>query len=183
MDTANSNIIGLDRRFDTNHLAIQMRLDTNSLLEKIEIFLRGGKMVYAYDSEDKLQGNYVSNGEAKCNNKGIQTLLNWIAGTINPQVVQGNFSLDMKSNISTAYDNFIKEYNIELANMVVLNVYDWEMKEEDMNGVINFIMLLIIPFMTRLIDNKERESYSDTIKTVESSKYESGRSMFGLGGN
>ena len=41
------------------------------------------------------------------------------------------------------------------------------MQEHKLNYIIDAIMALIIPFMTRTIDNKERESYMQSLRTVE----------------
>jgi len=178
------DMTGVRTEYDSNHRTVEIRLNTQELIQKIEIFLRGGKTVYSYDENKQLVSEYVESGMRKCNDLGVQTLLNWISGTINAQTVQGNFMIDHKTGNSETYDNYIEEYNKELATLVIINIYDWEMNESDAEGVINFIMLLIIPFMTRLIDNKERESYGQTMRSVETNNTSSGKGFsFGLGGS
>lgn len=179
----NDNTLGTNTTYDQSPAAVQMRLDTSSLMEKIELFLRGGGNVSRYNNENEIETSFVKTGSRMCNDLGVQTLLNWIGGTLNPHVVQGNFLVDPKTGTSKAYDVFIENYNIDLASLVVINLYDWEMDVKNAEGVIDFVMNMIIPFMTRLIDNKERESYGNTIRTVESNSITQGKSNpFGLGG-
>jgi hypothetical protein len=177
-----SNMNGANLEFNSNYKTIEIRLDTQKLIEKIEIFLRGGKTIYVYDKDEKLHKEYIESGIKKCNDLGVQTLLNWITGTINAQIVQGNFMLNKKTGESDIYNDYIEEYNKELASQVILNLYDWDMSESDAEGVINFIMLVIIPFMTRLIDNKERESYGQSMRSVESNSVQTPKG-FGFGLN
>ena len=176
------NMAGITQEYDASYKTVEIRLNTNKLLEKIEIFLRGGKTVYLYNENKELQTEYVQTGKQKCNDLGVQTLHNRISGTINAQTVQGNFMLNPKTQESDQYHNYIEEYNKELATLVILNLYDWDMREADAEGVINFIMLLIIPFMTRLIDNKERESYGQTMRSVETNNTQTPNKMFGFTG-
>ena len=74
--------------------AIKMRLDTDSLLDRLEMFLRGSKIVIEQDGE----GNFVTKrllfGKPKASEEGVQSLLSWISSVINPHVVQGNFPVD-----------------------------------------------------------------------------------------
>jgi len=178
-----TNMAGINTDYDSNYKTVEIRLNIQKLITSIEIFLRGGKTVFVYDENKKLQEEYIPSGIKKCNDLGVQTLLNWITGTVNAQVVQGNFIINTKTGKSDDYDNYIEEYNKELANLVILNIYDWDMNESDAEGVINFIMLLIIPFMTRLIDNKERESYYQTMRSVETNSTQTPKGLgFGMGG-
>ena len=106
-------------------------------------------------------------GKPKANDEGIQSLLNWIRTIVNPQVVQGNFPTDSPSH-STMYENYVFWNRVDLAQMVVVNLYKWNLNTKDANVIIDSIMNMIEPFMTRLIDNKERESYEATIQHKES---------------
>jgi len=166
--------------------SIKIRLDTSDLLKKIEIFLRGGRTEYFYTENDSgeriLSSEYIKTGKKMCNDIGVQTLVNWISGVINPHVVQGNFLIDEKTGISKSYDDYIFGFNVDLISLVVINRYEWDMDIKDVEGVVDFIMLMVIPFMTRLIDNKERESYGTTLRSVETSNVTQGKgNPFGLG--
>lgn len=148
---------------------LKVRLDTFSITEQIKIFLKGVNIVPYKNEEGFIKYKEEQAGKPKCNTEGVQTLMNWITATLNPQVVQGNFPIDARSGVCKAYDDYIEEYNIELASLVITNVYNWDMSDDDIEGVINFIMFLIIPFMSRLIGNEERNSYNQTMRSVETS--------------
>lgn len=147
---------------------LKLRLDTSSTLEHIELFLRGSRVVYNQNPQTgKIEQQIVQLGIPKANDNGIQGLLNWITCTLNPHTVQGNFPLD-KSGNSPKYDAYIEEYHTQLTKLLINNCYNWEILDDEIDGIIDFIMLAIMPYMTRLIDNKERESYNDSLKMGES---------------
>jgi len=61
------------------------------------------------------------------------------------------------------------ECQMNLGEMLMINLYNYEIKEEEYQMIIDSLMNLIIPFMTRLLGNKERSSYGETFKEVSSS--------------
>ena len=144
---------------------IRMRLDTQPLLDQIELFLRGSRFTVV-EENGKLKTNQITLGVSKANSTGIQSILNWLSATINPHVVQGNFPID-KNGYSQMYSQYIYDFQINLGNYLVLNVYKFEMNEDEIEGTIDFIMNLTIPFMSRLIGNQERKSYGKTMETKE----------------
>lgn len=148
--------------------ALQVRLQTAELMEGIELFLRGSKIIVEQDEKGRYTSRKVPIGKPKANDLGIQALLNYISSVVNPQVVQGNFPADGQGH-STIYENYVMEIHMSLAMFLVNNCYNWEVDDDDIDVIIDFMMALVIPFMTRLIDNKERESYENTVRHVESS--------------
>lgn len=150
--------------------ALQIRLDTRPIIESIEIFLRGETTIFIKNDSGVVTQQKVKQGEPKMNDNGIRSLLNWIGGVINSQVVQGNFPSDpgaANKGHSTAYESYICEFQKNLGKHIVTNRVDWDLPDTETEGLIDFIMSMIIPFMSRLIDNLERGSYSDTIKHTE----------------
>lgn len=145
---------------------LQVRLNTQELISQVEDYLRGAKQIIVEEEKGRLKNKRISIGKPKANDLGVQSLLNWISSTVNPHTVQGNFPVD-KSGRSPLYDRYICEYQIELGDMVIMNLYDWEISEAEIPSIIANIMLLIQPFMTRTIDNGERNSYGQTMKTQE----------------
>lgn len=143
-----------------NATIIQLRLDTEKVLEKIEIFLKGSMIVYE-QKNNQIIAVKKQTGTPKANQEGIQSIMNMLSCMINPQTVQGNFDHE-------EYDQYIEEINIALASAIVTNCYDWKIKDEDIEPIINFTMALVRPFMSRIIDNKERDGYSNTMRHVES---------------
>ena len=168
-EQTNINTYGAFSRPNQDHNIIKVRLDTSKLIADIETYLRGTKEVIMEDQQGHLVVQTLTAGISKMNEIGIRSLLNWIAGTVNSQVVQGNFPYDRgNSGLSTAYQRYIYDYRIALTQHIIINCVDWELHDNEIEGLIDFIMLLIKPYMSRLIGNKERDSYSDTIKTVDS---------------
>lgn len=162
---------------------IQTRLDTRDLLERIELFLRGAKQGIVESEDGSIREHKIMLGKPKANDTGVQSILNWVSATVNPHTVQGNFVAD-KHGQSEMFDNYIEEYHIELATSLVANCYNWEIDDDEIDSIIDFIMLMIIPFMSRLIDNEERKSYNQTLRAVESStlKQQGGIPLFNRGG-
>ena len=156
-----------------NFTIIQLRLDTDKVLEKIEIFLRGSIFVYEEDEQGNIIQRQKQAGTPKANDEGIQSLMNMVSCVVNPQTVQGNFTVD-------EYDDYIEEVNISLAKAIVTNCYTWAIKDQDIESITEFIIHLIRPFMSRLIDNEERKGYSNTMRHVESNTMQkSGFKIFG----
>jgi hypothetical protein len=164
--------------------ALQIRLDSRPILEDIELFLRGCKLIVHQDDKGNISTQNVLLGRAKANDLGIQSMLNYVSCLVNPQVVQGNFPSDAQGHC-TMYEAFIEEIHIDLATQLVVNCYDWGVRDEDITVICDFITKLCIPFLTRLIDNKERESYDQTVKHIESNTMREGKgfSFFGGGSN
>lgn len=156
-----------------NISALQIRLDTQPILENIELFLKGVKIVTYNDGN----GNFTTRQEEtkykKANEQGIQAILSYLTAIFNSQVVQGNFTEER-------FEYFIMEKNIELTELIIDNAYNWEIKEDDANLIIDTIVSMIYPFMSRTINNKERDSYSNTIKSVESNTINPPKSSFPL---
>lgn len=166
---------GLASMQNITNSALQIRLDTTPLLDKIEVFLRGSFFVMGQDQDGKPIKHEIKCGERKANDKGIQSIVNFVSSIINPHVVQGNFDKE-------TYDSYICEVNTDIAVHIVTNCYVWEIDDNDIDVIIDFIMKLVIPFVSRLIDNKERESYISTLKTLEtltSEKKKEGFKLFG----
>lgn len=141
--------------------ALQMRLETQQLLESIELFLRGKREVI---EQDPNTGNLVKKsfkiGQAKANDIGIQSILQSVSAVVNPQVVQGNFKEDK-------WIDFVVQFHIDFATNIVNNCYNWGIADDDLDVIIDFVIPLIEPYTSRLVDNKERESYIPTMKHVE----------------
>ena len=74
-------------------------------------------------------------GVPKANDLGIQSILNWLTSTINPQTVQGNFPVD-KHGYSQMYESFIYEFQINLGKYMVLHCYDWTVEDDEIEGII-----------------------------------------------
>lgn len=159
---------GINRGYNTAS-ALKIRLDTTSLIENIELFLRGAKIVVEQNKDGKIKTKTVSIGKAKANALGIQSVLNWLQLILNPHTVQGNFPSDSPAH-SSMYDDYIYYVRIDFTCMLITNCYNWEISDEDIDVIIDSSMNAIEPFMTRLIDNKERDSYEATLRHIENTQ-------------
>lgn len=164
--------------------ALQMRLDSSMIVENIELFLRGAKIVQTQDDEGKILDRMVSIGKPRANDSGIQAILNWSQLILNPQVVQGNFPID-GTGVSSKYEDFMYFFRIDLTYNILVNLYLWEVEEFDVPLIVDSICSAIEPFMTRLIGNLERTSYNETMRVMESNTMReqapSGFRLFGGG--
>ena len=55
----------------------------------------------------------------------------------------------------------------EIDETVVKKCYDWEILDSDLDMIIDEICALIESFMTRPLDNKERDSFNNQIQARE----------------
>lgn len=164
-DSGAENQITVLNRAINNYNLLQIRLDPSNLINEIKMFLKAEIEVVNQDEEGNFKRELIPVGIAKANEKGIASILNWIQMTINPQVVQGNFTVD-KQGLSAMYDQYIMEFQQDLGDMIYINMYNYDIDENEAQAIIDAIMNLVKPFMTRLIGNKERESYGDTFREV-----------------
>ena len=141
--------------------ALKVRLDTDYVLERVRICLSGEISSVVYDDKGKpyIQSRIIA--KKMCNNDGMQWLQNYVENIINSQTVQGNFTLEQ-------YENYIAEVHDGLILNVMNNLNNWEISEDDYENIIDTIMNLVQPFISRLIDNKERGSYAETMAIKES---------------
>lgn len=156
----------------TGASVISIRLETQGILDQLECFLRGAQLVPHEVEGEGIVMKPVKTGEPKVNDQGVQSLMSFIQAVINPQVVQGNFTEDQ-------YNNFIYELNVSLVRNVIINSDTWRVEDEDIGVICDFVMALVIPFLSRTIDNKERESYETTLRSTESNTVQTKRLPFG----
>lgn len=138
---------------------LQVRLNTRPILDQIHTYLSGSYKVLAVNEKGEPYEREIKTGEALANTLGIQRIMSYLESVFNAQVVQANFDRDM-------YDNWLYNHRIGLATDIVRNIKRYGIKAKDINGMMNTMFSMIEPFMTRPLQNKERESY-DTMKVVE----------------
>lgn len=158
----NQSITGstnFNRGLDTS--AIKYRLDTDSILQKIELYLRAAKIKTRQDGEQFVE-EIVVVGRPLANEEGTQSLMGYLQMTIGPHNVQGNFTWPR-------YDALIYEINLYLAENIMANLHTWQIRVEDYNVIIDTIMTTLQLFLSRTIDNQERLSYGQSMMTKEMS--------------
>lgn len=139
---------------------IEMRLDTTKLLDNCRLFLSGREEKVIKLPDGTITTEYQQIGEPRLNEKGVAALMQDLNLIFNPSVVQGNYGMDR-------YLHEIKTIRISLAKKLMLNLYKWEISSREYEGIIDGIMVSVKAYLSRLIDDKERESYKDTLKVVE----------------
>lgn len=148
--------------------SLQIRLQTDNQISKIRMFLCGYETITLEDTETgKLIFKQRKTGDRLMNDQGVNHLTNYISSVINPQVVQGNYDIDW-------YREQLFNTHKRLAFMLTVNRPKWEIEPTARYSLIGFLMEFIKPYLSRLIENKERESYSQTLKTMESSTINTG---------
>lgn len=153
--------------------ALQIRLDTDNVLQRLEMNLRGIRE--AIEVIDGVPQVIIrTDGKPLMNDKGIQSVLGKVKGIINPQVVQGNFS-------DEEYGGYLCRHRGAIATDLMNNLYRFELDENDYPSVMDMIFSVVEPFMSRLKNNKERESYAATIRSIENNTSQL-RSKGGFGG-
>lgn len=143
-----------------NSSALQIRLETGRQLQLIKEFLSGEIETLQETKSGELVRVTQKYGHPKANNNGIQSIVNRVSLLLNPSVVQGNYTEDQ-------YNREVSQIRRSLRDELMINLNDWGMVLEDYEGVIDSIMSMIKAFMSRLINNKERESYDATIRHIE----------------
>lgn len=147
--------------------ALKIRLDPEQYLMKLEIYLRGKMEQYTADENGNPQIQIIKVGDALANDKGIQNIMAWATSVINTQTVQGNFPVD-KHGYSLTYEQFLYSFRVNFCYDIVLNMYDWEIEEEKIEGIVDRTCLLVEAYISRCIGNEERKSYGETMRTIES---------------
>ena len=140
---------------------LQIRLNSDYVLQRVKVMLSGEVESIVYDKEGNPIIKREQITEALANKFGIQSIQNYVENVINPQTVQGNFT-------EAQYSFFIAEVHDGLLSEMMNNLYNWGIHEDNYEHICNSIMNLIQPFVSRVINNKERDSYAQSIKVAES---------------
>lgn len=145
-----------------NTTIIQTRLDTKPLLAEIYKFLTGKVTVYEAKAGGVFEEKIKSFGVEMANQKGQQGIMSFLNSILNSSVVQGNFTKDR-------YNAYITQVHDTLTIIIVANRRDWGIAESQMDAIIMTIMNSVRPFISRLIDDKERLGYNKQIQMSETS--------------
>lgn len=165
METSNNQARIFNNTQYNNLGVIQIRLNTEDLIQRIEDYLSGTRVVPSTLKDGRTVLTREEMGVPLCNEEGVQSLTNYVSSVLNPAVVQGNYTREQ-------YENAVYFIRLDLIDLLSINFLKWELARQYRSMVLSFIMNLIEPFLSRLVDNKERESYSDTIRSTESSRIE-----------
>lgn len=142
--------------------ALQVRLNTEPILKDIEFYLKGVSEVVSFDEEGNPVIKRVSYSSPKANNEGVHSIMSFVKTRFNSQVVQGN--------IESFEDllNFLSFEREDFCEFLMHNLYDWDIQEREIGGIIDIVIGQQRLFLSRLVNNGERNSYSNTIQHRES---------------
>lgn len=140
---------------------VSMRLETSSIIKKIEEYLRGTRERIMSKEDGTFLVAHENIGKPRANDEGVNGILNMIEMRVNPHTIQGNFKDEDQ------YDNYRYHTRIEITRAIVINRVKWNINDQDMHMIIDDIMGFISLVMTRPLDNKERDSYNQQVHTHE----------------
>lgn len=154
------------QRRNNDFNVMQIRLDTTNFLQDIEKFLRGGDIVYINHADGSFESKVVGFGYPIANEKGIQFIMRTLRMHINTQLVQGTFQA--KNNDSQDFRNFIADFQEQFGADLSINRDAFGISKKDYAFLCWSITNTIERYFSRSINNGERHSYNDTIKSIES---------------
>jgi len=169
-ETSEGKQVSQQSMLDTSSV-LKVRLDVEAVLERIRIFLTGNIQSVAYDKEGRpfIQTEKVT--APKANKQGIHFIMSYVENIINPQVVQGNLDFGQ-------YQSYISECHDGLLYNIMNNLHNWGISEDDYEPIVDNIMNLVQLFITRLLDNKERDSYAQSLQVRETSSVQASKGLF-----
>lgn len=139
---------------------IKMRLDTAKLLADLEAFYKGARVIGYTEQNGAIIPQFEEIGQPRMNSKGIQDMMSWLSGLFNPQTVQGNKE-------KKDFEIFMCNLQADIASNLMDKMPDYDIDESDYNGIIDKTLAAADMFFSRTIDNLERDSYANTMKSIE----------------
>lgn len=144
------------QQLDSNFL--ELRLQTSKVIKQAEDFLSAKRTYLVYDKAlQQTKESTKQIGKALANDEGINGLLHILSLRINPHSIQGNFTREQ-------YNDFIEMTRKELTEEIVNNCDEWEIADNKLNVIINTFLSFITTVLSRLIDNKERDSFNNQMR-------------------
>lgn len=143
-----------------NNSFMLRRIDTDPLLGKFRQDL-SGSVTFLNQLED---GSFIQQesiiGRPLASPEGVMRIMNLISMVVNDQTVQGNLNPD-------DYVEFMATFREEITDTIVKNCIDWDIQDKDLDSIINEIVRITYLFLTRPVQNKERESYQKEFQSRE----------------
>lgn len=169
-----------NQTYNTSYLSdsfTMMRIDSEKLLAELEAFYRGTRIIGWSENDNQLKPVFDKFGKPRMNQKGLQDMMSWLRSLFNPQTVQGNTNdIDLSNQLAII--------NEDIAVNLMVNLHEYEISENDYEGIIDRTMATATFFFSRTLNNLERESYAQTTKSLERVGGNSGFSLnpFNSGG-
>lgn len=139
---------------------MRYRLEMQTLLQDIELYLGGKRVEIETTTDGKTYEKVIQAGTPLMNQRGVYSVISSLRLLLGPHTVQGNTDRDQ-------YENLIEEINIYLATDFMINRVKWHVRVEDYPLILDVLVSTILLFISRTIENKERESYANTVRSIE----------------
>ena len=162
--------------FGGNENTLRLRIETDSLLDKVEEFLTGEQTVYGKGKEGGMVVQKIPLGVPLCNSIGRQQIMQLCSQIINQHQVQGNLT---KEEIN----QLMNDVKMDLAWEFFINFKEWGIQARNRKHIVRTIEKTIRIFLSRCKDNKERESYAQTVRMHETSTLTPDKKGWNLFGN
>lgn len=153
--------------------ALQIRLDTRTIIEEFEKFLKGEDYTIVQNEKGELFKKTIWKGNPVVNSLGFQAVMRWINLIINTSTVQANFITE--ENFEDYMCNLRKDVALDLMN----NRKKYGIDLNEYQGLMSSFMNCVFLILTRPIFNKEREGMNSTTRIQESNtQSQPNRGMF-----
>lgn len=157
-----------------NENTMRMMLDSESLLREVEIFLKGYYTQNYYNEELKsTQQVKIEVGEAKANDKGVQSIMFWLRTKINPLISLSNMKEDQ-------YYNFLFRSRKSLASNLMVQRVNYGINLANYTEIIDVIIESFEAFFTSAISGGHRKAFTTNTETKVSETIEKDKKLFGV---
>jgi uncharacterized protein YicC (UPF0701 family) len=130
----------------------KVRLDTSDTLDRIEHHLRGTRLVGFEDQYGRPVHKIQQLSDPLANERGINDIMGICSIRLNKEGVQGNKTTgEHNEKIADLRETLLREF--------VTKKSKWGMNSDTISPLIDHLTEIIDDFQSRMIDNKERESY------------------------
>jgi hypothetical protein len=143
-----------------NSTALELRLDTQPIIDKIELFLSGMKTVYIEDANGQILVKKIKISTPKMNEEGTEYIISFLTSVFSSAVVQGNWKEDF-------FRERLYEIREQLAFAIMVNTHKWEIIPTSRHMIMTILMETMAGYLSRLLENKERASYIPTLRSIE----------------
>lgn len=146
-----------DKRNDPSPLLHQFKLNLLNAYEEEEV-----RITPKGDSYTVLVIKGIKGTRPKANKQGIEEIMRYMRTIINRHLVQANISNQQEFNKKMMYIS--KDCAIHFIN----NRRDWGISHADVDILISNAVNMFDLFLTRALENKEREGYTEGYKEITS---------------
>lgn len=158
-EETNNQITATNYSLMNNDTFVNLKLNTSPLLESLENYLGKKRIIYR-DENDEIKEEIVISPYALANAEGIDRIIGIVMFIANNHSVQGNTK-------EFAYYEISSDIWKSVAEELINNCYEWEIKDQNLSAIIERIAQFFRLFLSRTIDNKERESLTSQFSSRE----------------